>query len=218
QVGLCYLCLAGLFWGSSQRLRFASLLVSALLLGLWVWSPRDLPEKGSVRLTFLDVGQGDAAVIETAVGPVMLVDGGGVSGSTDQGRAVIGPFLWERGIRRLDVVVATHPQLDHIGGLAYDAREFTIGELWTNGIDRELPFVHRLEQTMKERRIAVKAVTSADLPFQLGSCGSHILTPTPPPSPSPSRGAGRERVNALYAPLDGKHLNNASAVIRVASG
>jgi competence protein ComEC len=203
QVGIFYLCLAGLFWGSSQRLRFASLLVAALLLGLWVWSPRDLPEKGSVRLTFLDVGQGDAAVIETSEGPVMLVDGGGVSDSTDQGRAVIGPFLWERGIRRLDVVVATHPQLDHIGGLAYVAREFPIGELWTNGIDREQPFVHRLEQTTKERRIPVKVASTTDAAYHLGGCEVRVLNPPLRPS-------------SAMLQTDGKHLNNASVVVRLA--
>jgi competence protein ComEC len=218
QVGVFYLCVAGLFWSSSQRVRYVSVVVAAVLLGLWVWSPRDLPEKESVRLTFLDVGQGDAAVIETSEGPVMLVDGGGAFDSTDQGRAVIAPFLWNRGIRRLDVVVATHPQLDHIGGLTYVAREFTIGELWTNGIDRDLPFVHRLDQTTKERRIPVRAVTSVDLPFPLGSCRIHILNPAPPLSPSPSRGESRDRVNALPALLGGKHLNNESVVVRLACG
>ena len=205
QVGVFYLCLAGMFWGSSQWVKYSSMAVAAVLVGLWVWSPRDLPEKGSVRLTFLDVGQGDAAVIETSEGPVMLVDGGGVSDTIDQGRAIIAPFLWDRGIRRLDVVVATHPQLDHIGGLAYVAREFNVGELWTNGIDRELPFVRRLEQTMKERRIPVKAASTTDSAYLLGGCEVRVLNPSPRPSPA-------------MLQTDGKHLNNESVVIRLACG
>ena len=187
--------------------RLAGTLAAAFLL-LWAWSPRDLPEKESVRLTFLDVGQGDAAVFETSEGAVMLVDAGGASDLSDQGRAVVAPFLWNRGIRRLDLVIASHPQLDHIGGLGSVLREFPVGEVWTNGVDRDIPFVRRLHEVTATRHIPVRAVTSADPPLQLGSCQVHILNPRRSLSTEPVRRGA----------LIGKHLNNESVVVRLVCG
>src|SRR3989442_14562755 len=61
------------------------------MLLLWVWSPRDLPAAGSFRATFLDVGQGDAALVETADGRAMLIDGGGATDAYDAARSPIVP-------------------------------------------------------------------------------------------------------------------------------
>jgi competence protein ComEC len=205
QVVFYYTCVTALVCLTNRwPRRLAGALAAALLL-LWVWSPRDLPKKESVRLTFLDVGQGDAAVFETSEGAVMLVDGGGATDITDQGRAVVAPFLWNRGIRRLDVVIASHPQLDHIGGLGSVFREFPVGEVWTNGVDRDVPFVRRMQAVTTTRHIPVRVVTSADPPVQLGSCRVHVLNPRfSPPSEPASRVA-----------LAGKHLNNESIVVRL---
>ena len=208
QVVLYYGCVTAVVWSANRWFRQSAGVLAAALLLLWVWSPRDLPETGSVRLTFLDVGQGDAAVLETSEGAVMLVDGGGVSDVIDQGRAVIAPFLWNRGIRRLDLVVASHPQLDHIGGLASVLREFPVGELWTNGVDRDIPFVRRLQAVTRAQHIPVRAVTSADSPVQLGSCRAHVLNPRLSPAAEFTQ----------HAALTGKHLNNESVVVRLVCG
>jgi competence protein ComEC len=208
QVVLYYGCLAAVVWSATRWPRQLAGVVAATLLVLWAWSPRDLPEKGSARLTFLDVGQGDAAVFETSEGAVMLVDGGGLSDVIDQGRAVVAPFLWNRGIRRLDLVVASHPQLDHIGGLASVLREFSVGEVWTNGVDRDIPFVRRLQAVTRAEHIPVRAVTSEDVPIQLGSCRAHVLNPRHSPA--------AERTK--HAALTGKHLNNESVVVRLVCG
>jgi competence protein ComEC len=207
QVVIYYGCVTAVVWSHRWPRRLAGALAAALLL-LWAWSPQDLPEKGSVRLTFLDVGQGDAAVLETSEGAVMLVDGGGASDVSDQGRAVIAPFLWNRGIRRLDLVIASHPQLDHIGGLGSVLREFPVGEVWTNGVDRDIPFVRRLQAVTAILHIPVRAVTSTDPPLELGSCQVHILNPHLALSNEPARRGA----------LAGKHLNNESVVVRVVCG
>ncbi|HEY3196683.1 MAG TPA: DNA internalization-related competence protein ComEC/Rec2, partial [Nitrospirales bacterium] len=206
QVVMFYACVAGVILSPRPWARRMTGAMAVGLLAVWIWSPRDLPASGSVRLTFLDVGQGDSAVVETSEGPVMLIDGGGASDFTDQGRGVVAPFLWERGIRRLDVVVATHPQLDHVGGLASVAREFDVGQLWTNGIERDAPFVRRLKEIVKARHIPVRAVSSADESVSLGACGLHILNPALASSSS------------VPASQDGKHLNNQSIVVRLVCG
>ena len=68
-----------------------------------------------------------------------LVDGGGLPGAfyvhgarsgIDVGEDVVSPFLWTRGVKRIDVVALTHAHEDHIGGLAAVLRNFRVGELW----------------------------------------------------------------------------------------
>ncbi len=104
------------------------LLVLALALSSWPWVR---PGDGRLRVVFLDVGQGDAALVELPDGPRLLVDAGsGGPGRLDVGARVLSPYLWNRAIRRLDAVAATHPDLDHAGGLAAVLRHFRVGEVW----------------------------------------------------------------------------------------
>ncbi len=71
-----------------------------------------------LEVVFLSVGQGDSALIRSPSGRTVLVDGGGTSGpGRDPGAEVVVPYLARRGLRRLDIVVATHPHQDHVGGL-----------------------------------------------------------------------------------------------------
>ena len=95
----------------------------------------------TLRVTFLSVGQGDAAVVELPGGAgVLVVDGGGFPGDFDPGERLIAPFLRARKILHVDVLALSHPQLDHYGGLALPRRSISHrGELWWNGIAGELP-------------------------------------------------------------------------------
>ena len=83
------------------------------------------------KVTFLDVGQGEAAQVDLPDNKVMLIDGG--SERPDMGRMVVAPFLWARGIKKIDYVVLSHQHADHAGGLAYILDNFDIGEVWLNG-------------------------------------------------------------------------------------
>jgi competence protein ComEC len=96
-------------------------------------------------VTVLDVGQGDSIFLAFPDGRTMLVDGGGLPGSAyvrsrrpgiDVGEDVVSPFLWSRGLKRLDVVALTHAHQDHLGGLAAVLRNFRVGELW---VGRQVP-------------------------------------------------------------------------------
>ena len=80
---------------------------------------------GSLVVTFVDVGQGDCILIETPSGKTMLVDGG----TRVAGDKVV-QFLKEKRIRNIDVVVATHPHADHIGGLIRVLEEFPVGSVY----------------------------------------------------------------------------------------
>ncbi len=193
-----------LIWWQRGTGRLAGVLAGGMLL-LWVWSPRDLPAAGTFRVTFLDVGQGDAALVETADGRAMLIDGGSATDAYDAGRMVIAPVLWDRGIRQLDVVVATHLQLDHVGGLAFVLSKFDVGQLWMNGMAREAVFLQRLKRIVTERHVPVRVVSGADGALSLGSCQTRVL------NPDASAGLGAARA-------EGARLNNQSIVLRLACG
>jgi competence protein ComEC len=88
---------------------------------------------GLLRVTFLDVGKGDAALVEFPDRKVMLIDGGGFRDeSFDVGRAVLAPILYKKGIKKVDYVVLSHPHKDHMGGLPYIVENFRVRELWLN--------------------------------------------------------------------------------------
>jgi competence protein ComEC len=89
---------------------------------------------GVLRVTFLDVGQGDAAIVDLPDGRVMLIDAGGnPGGGADPGTAVVLPLLRARRRDRLDFVVLSHPHPDHYGGLSALLDAVPVGELWDSG-------------------------------------------------------------------------------------
>jgi competence protein ComEC len=86
---------------------------------------------GRLHVTFLDVGQGDAAFVRFPHGATLLVDAGGAAGGTfDIGDRVVAPVLRDAGVRRLDCLVLTHGDPDHIGGAASVIREFKPRQIW----------------------------------------------------------------------------------------
>jgi competence protein ComEC len=116
-----------------ERLAFVCIAVAAVLVAeiatLHAGAPR-----GRLRITVLDVGQGDSVLVDFPDGRAMLVDGGGEVGSSfDPGRSIVAPVLAARRRRRLDVVALTHPHPDHFLGLAAALRDVEVGAFWDTG-------------------------------------------------------------------------------------
>ena len=92
------------------------------------------PESGRLlRVTFIDVGQGDAALIECPSGEKILVDAGEKTVSHDVGEKTVVPYLRRRGIGYLDAVVVSHPDADHLGGVPYVLRNIAVGRVIDGG-------------------------------------------------------------------------------------
>lgn len=103
----------------------------AVLAGL---APGALPPPAiapaAPRVVFLDVGQGDAALVQTRYA-VLLVDGGtAIPGGVDLGERIVVPALRALGVRRIDLLVASHADLDHRGGLPAVLRSVPVGRIW----------------------------------------------------------------------------------------
>ncbi|MBI5181549.1 MAG: MBL fold metallo-hydrolase [Nitrospirae bacterium] len=115
----------------------------------------------SFKVTFLDVGQGDSAVIEFSDKKVMVIDGGGIMSETfDIGRAVLAPYLWDSGIYTIDYLVLTHPQLDHVGGFPYLLEKMRIKEVWENGDKGESIAYRRFAGLIKKKSVLQKTELS----------------------------------------------------------
>jgi competence protein ComEC len=99
----------------------AAWIVTAPSTWRWPWRA-----DGWLRVVALDVGQGDATLIEFPDGRRWLVDAGGLPGSRtyDIGERVVAPTLWARGTGRLDRLVLTHGDPDHVGGAASVVDDF----------------------------------------------------------------------------------------------
>jgi competence protein ComEC len=85
----------------------------------------------ALRITFIDVGQGDSAFIEFPYGKTMLIDGGGGAyRSYDTGEAVVARYIWSLKRNRIDYVVSSHPQIDHIGGLCFIVKNMGVKRVY----------------------------------------------------------------------------------------
>ncbi|MCR4407269.1 MAG: MBL fold metallo-hydrolase [Anaerolineae bacterium] len=103
-------------------------LISLLILGCGLIrsgtpTQPSLPQEGTLTVLFLDIGQGDSILVLSPNGHTMLIDGGNSSKDADQ---VIVPTLKAHGYDRLDFLVATHPDQDHIGGLVAVLQEIPV--------------------------------------------------------------------------------------------
>ncbi len=87
-----------------------------------------------LRVTMIDVGHGNAALMELPEGYNILIDGGGFSDNSifDTGARIIAPFLWQKKIKTVDTLVLSHPNSDHLNGLIYIAEHFNVKNVWTN--------------------------------------------------------------------------------------
>lgn len=79
-----------------------------------------------LTVTFLDVGQGDAAVIELPSGETIAVDAGPISATYNAGEKIVAPYLRRRGISTIDALITSHPHADHLGGVPYLMKHFDV--------------------------------------------------------------------------------------------
>jgi competence protein ComEC len=92
-------------------------------------SPRDV-----LRVTFLDVGQGDAAIVDLPDGTALVIDGGGLVGSpVDTGERVLAPVLRARRRGEVRAAILSHPHPDHFAGLRRGLDAVKLGALWDTG-------------------------------------------------------------------------------------
>jgi competence protein ComEC len=203
---------------AASRTIYAAASVFAIFICLIVFHPYSAPAAdGKLHVDFLDVGQGDAILVTFPDGATMLVDGGGkrrirdVKGPTpatadpfepDQrgiGEIVVSEFLWEKGYARIDSVIVTHSDADHLEGLTDVARNFDIGSAYFGRGFGEGGFFPELREILAEQDAKLLPLQSDD-GFSAGGASVKVLNPT---------GRGRE---------EGISENDGSVVLLITYG
>ena len=129
-----YGALASLVLGGRwpKRLTYAGVCALVMLFGAG-WQMLE-SRSDRLRVTFLDVGTGDAILVQAPGNRNLLIDGGGTyDGRFDVGARVVAPVLWDRHVRRFDLVALTHSHPNHARGLVSVLRLFPAEHLLTNG-------------------------------------------------------------------------------------
>ncbi len=133
---------------------------------------------------FMDVGQGDAAVIITPKGKNIVIDTGGLDGDYDIGEMVVTPYLQYLGINTIDVLMLSHGDHDHAGGAAAVARNFKIKNLL---IPADGKTATDVVMTLKSLTLATKVhAISKRATFNLADCKINILAGGTAPSGKPN--------------------------------
>lgn len=164
----------------------------AVQTGVALRSFSDMP---GLKVHFIDIGQGDAALLESDDGAFMLIDAGPRSGAQK-----LVDYCLLQGVETLDYVVFTHPHEDHIGGGKSVLENFEVRQvLLPDTVHTSTTFEHLLdtmEKVKKERHLRVLA-PKQDETFLFGNAYFTVLSGAPP---------------------EGENLNNASIVLKVTYG
>ena len=185
---------------------------AALLIALgWLaFGSRTNSDAGKLRLTVLDVGQGDCLLLQTPSGHTILIDGGGANDETEASQTEVGertvvPFLHYEGISRIDVLLLTHPHGDHVGGLAAVLREESVGVVLDGtALPYPSPAYTAFLALVRQKRIPYRhAVRGMRLQLDQGVTADVLNPPIGLPY-----GSG----------TDNDTINNYSAVLRVTYG
>ncbi len=208
-LALSFVVLAALAWcwHDHRHAGRRTAVAMALVLLSTVWHhEQDRVRPQTVRLTWLDVGHGDAALLECDDGTRTLIDAGGEVGDGGRvGKLAVLPWLQRRGVTRLDRMVLTHGHPDHENGLLAVAQQLDVGEFWWNGQPTGGAEHVALLETLREAHVPWRSFAPrlrGPRTFQCGSAQLRLLWPSPRRAPYPA----------------GLDLNDGSLVLEVAMG
>ncbi len=190
-------------YSSRSSKGWVSILALSGLIIIAIVSARFFITKQNIEVSFPDVGQGDSELIELPSGANILIDGGGTHDNRfDIGRHVLAPYLWNRGIRRLDLVVLSHPQADHMNGLVYILKKFDVAEVWLNGQESDRWGYQRFMTAIAKRNITKKITSAHDPAVLLGGAEVRVLHPSAPFRSQDRMGHAVENDRSLVVRID----------------
>ncbi len=160
------------------RNRWRWVIAGLLLATVSVWGASIGRDAGAaLDVVFFDVGQGGATLITTPADRHVLVDAGPRSPGGSEAEFAILPYLERWGIRRLDAVVITHPDEDHLGGLPTLLREVSVGRVVHNGWSADTELYAETQRLLDRKEIPQRAVRRGDTIAVDRAVGIQVLSP-----------------------------------------
>lgn len=169
-----------------------------LLLTILILHPLSSHAPHNLRIDFLDVGQGDSALVTMPDGTTLLVDAGGNTMDSTRriGETVVSEYLWWRGLSEIDYVLATHADADHIDGLNDVLKNFTVRSALIARRPTDDPEFAKFSQTLARTNTRSETIEAGDVIY-----------------------FGDVAVSVLWPPAGGeKSTNNDSIVLRIQYG
>jgi competence protein ComEC len=188
----------GLARARSTRVLCAGALALALLFAL---APPGALPPALPRLVALDVGAGDALLVQGREGSLLVDAGPAQDGRFDRGRDAVVPALHALGVARLDLVVASHADLDHRGGLPAVLASLPVGALWLPEGGARDPGFAELLAAARAAQVPVREISARSPPHALGDL--RVAPLWPPPG---AAGARNERSLALRVDVGARSL------------
>lgn len=196
-IGFYYLGIVGLInFRRSPLIRKVVFIGTLCLIAFFIWGNIFTPQSDLLKVTFLDVGQGDSIFVQFPDKKNMLIDGG--SGRYD----TLPPYLWDQRIRRIDYLISTHPHTDHLGGLIGVLSNFRVGGVIESGQEHTSFTCKKFLEIMKEKKI----------PYRIARAGQKLES-----------NQNNIRIDILHPQEElieygGSQLNNNSIVVKLTYG
>lgn len=159
--------------GEVEKTKWRLAIHLAALVSLIVWLAVLNAPRSELAVRMLDVGQGDSILIQSPSGQNILVDGG----PEQAGKYAVVAFLRAHGISRLNAVVATHPDSDHIGGLIDVLQDFPVDLFVMSPTFKRTETIAELESVIRSKSIPTKMVARGDILDGLSQCQITVLNP-----------------------------------------
>ncbi|HEX8288754.1 MAG TPA: ComEC/Rec2 family competence protein [Pyrinomonadaceae bacterium] len=169
---------------NSKFILFFAAFLSVLFISIISFHPFSAAKtNGKLHIDFLDVGQGDSALITFPNGETLLIDGGGkinfgamrieneqenkeeetfVPDAPTVGETVVSEFLWEKGLSQIDYILATHADADHIQGLTDVAKNFRVRAALFGKTPNDDPGFAELYEVLENREIEIVKLKRGD--------------------------------------------------------
>lgn len=178
------------FW--TKQILPATGITLLLLIAIVIVHPFSAPRAdGRLHIDFLDVGQGDSAIVTFPNGETLLIDGGGrfdyreKRDETEEpfepdtrgiGEAVVSEVLWTKGYSKIDHILATHADADHIKGLGDVATNFNIGSAFVGRTPISDPDYFEFAAVLQKRKIPLQTVSRGEI-LKFGDVTVEVLYP-----------------------------------------
>ncbi len=193
----------GLNIGRPER-RPAALLGTLLALNALVFASAFDGREPGLRVTMVDVGQGDAILVQLPEGHAILVDAGPRLNGADAGERFLLPYLRYRGVDRLDAVVVSHPHGDHLGGVPAVLRHLPVGMVFDCGSALQGALPAEYAHLIDSLGLAHRNVRRGERLDLVPSVRCYVLSPGEGSAPDDT--------------LDNHAVNNQSVVLRIVYG